>query len=158
MNRKEVYAAERIIVDESTGEVISAEKTSIGKYGRSTEPSYVKLYVDDIAKLQECTGATRNVLDQLLKIMDYENVVHINKFNKKRISQALDNMSDNYIRNCVSQLKQSNILLSTDVRGSYILNPMFFGKGKWKDINSLRLTVDYTEKGKHIRLERNVKI
>ena len=60
------------------------------------------------------------------------------------------------ISNALSQMSKAGILKRIET-GVYALNPLLFGKGDWRDIQALRLKVDYTLQGKTFKAFLNYK-
>lgn len=140
-------------VSQQTGEIL--EKQTDTTYIVPAEPEFVKVYLQDIIYLHDMPTSYHAVLYELLKIMDYENMISVTLGWKKRTAIKL-NLNVGTISNILSKLKQSNILERTDV-GDYRANPNLFAKGKWIDIYKLRLTVEYDIKGKSFSLVKNGK-
>jgi len=67
-----VYNEIKREINFSTGEIKTEENTNIVKIPK--EPPYVKMYIDDIAKLLELTSGCRSLLYCLIKKMDYARV------------------------------------------------------------------------------------
>lgn len=57
-----------------------------------------------------------------------------------RDTQNLD-LSDNAINTSISRLKSCGIILATEAKGSYILNPKYFWKGKLSERSKLQLYI-----------------
>ena len=76
------------------------------------------------------------ILFELIKYVNYDNEIIINKNVKERIAERL-NISLSRVNMYISDLTKKNFLIRK-ARGVYILNPYVFGKGNWKDIYELR--------------------
>lgn len=110
-------------------------------YSKTKEPDYIKLYIDGIDVFNSMTKTTSSILMHILKTMTYANtdmgqVVEITAWRKKIIADSLD-IKINTIDKTLMDLVKSNILKKIG-RGIYQVNPNIFGKGEWKNINSLR--------------------
>lgn len=139
------------------GELITENKKITYKFDK--EPTFVKLYLDDLAKLKGLRKSHMLVLYSLLKYMNYADdknapqVVIINSYVKKNI--LLDNReiaSTQTISDAVSALKKQGILKAVG-RTAYLVNPHIIGKGEWRDISELRVKITDNERGREIRTE-----
>jgi predicted transcriptional regulator len=68
--------------------------------------------------------------------MSYGNKIIINSYIKRDIAVRLGK-TFNTVNQYITKLSESKILIR-EGRGVYYLNPLFYGKGKWKDILELR--------------------
>ena len=58
------------------------------------------------------------------------------------------------LNKAIDNLYKAGVLIRVE-RGIYMADPNLFGKGEWKDINNLRLVINYNQDGtKHISGER----
>jgi hypothetical protein len=140
---KVIYAATEEIIDGETGEIIRHRKftsTLIDK-----EPPHVKIYLQDIAKINDLPPAAAKVLNILVQNMGYNNMVPMLKPFKEVICNTLD-IKMNTLEKVIALLKEKQIL-HTFSRGLYILDPYLFAKGRWADIKNLRLIIEYDENG-----------
>ncbi len=142
--------AERVVYNEikreinfTTGEIKTEENTNVIKLPR--EPAYVKMYIDDIAKLLELTNGCRSLLYCLIKKMDYEGVITLTKSSRDRLAEQVG-VKETAIRNQITQLCQKGILRRIGT-GEYEANPNLFARGDWSDIykrrKSFKLTINY---------------
>jgi hypothetical protein len=138
---------EQQTVDISTGEVIKTYSESVVQ----KEPDYVKLYLESITKLNDVQGWTDPILHELLRLMNYGNEIVLNAAVKKRMALGLK-ISTRTIDNALSMLVKKNIIFREDT-GLYKGNPFLFGKGEWRDIRELRMTVVFDKKGQNISTE-----
>ena len=135
----------KVVVDSSTGEVISEENTQCYK---TKEPAYIKTYVDDLVKITSIPDRNKNVLLCMLKYVGYGNDIDISIRIKTKIAAELGCGVGN-INNAISALKKVGILIST-YRSCYLLNPDYFAKGDWIAVNKIRTTIEYSKNGKKI--------
>jgi hypothetical protein len=117
------------------------------------EPTYVKVYIEDIIKLKCLPKGNSSVLYELIRYVDYQNEIHLNPRIKKRICERLG-INPNSLNNALTKLIKSQVISRID-RGSFLLNPYLFAKGKWSDIRRLReqyltLSIRYKGNGKKI--------
>ena len=117
------------------------------------EPPYVKLYLKDMMYLCDLPPRQYQVMLYLLKRATYANdgnmQILIPSGLKKMMMEDLGIKSRQSIDNIISKLNKANIIyrVATSV---YRLNPYLFGRGEWKDISSIRMTVTYDLDGRKI--------
>jgi hypothetical protein len=133
------------ITDPKTGEVISEEVTAIRSHVPK-EPNFIKLYLKDMCKLNDIPKTTNNVLNALLELCNYDNEIVLNSHIKKKIANNLD-IKLQSLDNAITKLNKAEFLDRIG-RGTYMLNPNIFGKGKWSDVKELQITWDYSNKGR----------
>ncbi len=146
---KVIYAERTEQIDHRTGEL--RESTTTKTIRVPSEPPFIKLYLSDMCKMYDIPKIGNNVLNELLKLTNYNNEIILNSAIKKRIDKSLM-LKKGILDNNLTKLKKANILKSEE-RGIYQLNPNLFGKGSWHDINKLRVTWEYSEKGREITSE-----
>lgn len=113
-----------------------SEIRKVQSYSLKNEDNYVKIYIDTLDILSSLPLGLHPVIFELLKEVEYGNILKINTSTKKKISAKLGK-SINTINQYITSLSQKNIIIRIDY-GSYYLNPFIFGKGKWKDLVSIR--------------------
>lgn len=145
MSKKKVsQSTVKEIVDSETGEVI--EVISTNTFGVDKEPPYIKMYIDDIARLKELPPGMNKILMELIKGMGYNNVIPAYKPIKMMICRNLGIKID-YLNKAISTFYKKGLLIRLD-RGIYLADPELFARGKWEDIKNLRLVINYTADGK----------
>ena len=150
-NKKKITSSkETVTIDHETGEVLTTtqEKNSIVE----SEPPFVKVYVNDISRLNDLSPATNKVLNLLVRSMGYKGIVAAYMPVKKMIAKDLD-ISINTINKAISEMHKKGILIRKD-KGLYIADPSLFGRGKWEDIRKIRLIVSYDENGRKVISEK----
>lgn len=139
--------------DKQTGEVL-IEETQFYKRVKK-EPSFIKLYLDDIGRINLLQARTIAILTELLKRVDYDNRVNISLGVKKDICKALSvlnkkgELAINVFSQHLSKLTEVGFLFKTDM-GSYIINPTLFGKGEWLNIKKIVLMISYDVDGREM--------
>ena len=149
-------------VDEN-GEFVEENKKVTYKIDR--EPDFVKLYLDDLIKLEGLPKSTAAVFYELLKFMTYADsergqIVILNSYVRKQILNAIGGISNpQTIVNAISALKRKGLLSEVD-RATYCINPNVVGRGEWRDILNLRKRISeinvkivYNEYGRDIVTE-----
>jgi hypothetical protein len=153
-NLKKIAKTEtNTIIDAKTGEIIATEQTTIS-YGEK-EPAYVKLYVDDVVRLVGLPPSTTTVLMEIIGNIGYQNIFAAYAPVKRMICKTLD-ININTLNKAIQNLYQKGILLRVE-RGVYIVDPNLFARGKWEDIKTLRLTIEYDAKTNKRVLKSNAK-
>lgn len=147
MKRSIVQQTEHTIIDKN-GEVQSNTKSTVLKV--EAEPSYIKIYLQDILYLNNLQSNQTGLLYELLSYLNYDNEIVLNSTIKRRIAEKLETTIQ-VIDNNLSKLVKKDILKRVG-RGVYIANPYLFGKGKWKDILEKRiehisLKIEYSKEG-----------
>ena len=147
------------IVDSDTGEVIETVSHTTDVFRRSDgEGGFVKLYLNDLARLTKIQHKSMLVLFELIKIMDYNNEISISIGKKKSICESLNIynlvgenrvLGTNIVDQHITKLVKVGILARID-KGMYVANPSMFGKGRWMDIKKIRMSVEYSEDGRII--------
>lgn len=144
--KKTVRISTNTVVDHNTGEVLRTEILQTGS--KETEPAFVKLYIDDIRRLNDLPQYANKLMYALARSMGYSNIVSMYKPIKVLICQETGIAMESLNR-AVKLLKKTGILIPVgEGRGLYRMDPNLFGRGKWEDIKKLRLSIDYTLEGK----------
>lgn len=115
------------------------------------EPDYVKLYLKDILYLSDLPRNNYRILLYLLNHATYANdgqmQILLPVGLKKMMMEELNIPSLQVVNNVIANLNKEGIIyrVATSV---YRLNPYLFGRGEWKDIKKIRLTVEYNLTGR----------
>lgn len=139
------------LVMNDQGEMVSKKANKVLSWG--AEPSYIKLYLQDILYLSDMPTKHSAILYELLKRSSYAGdkdgmQVIVNASLKRRIKETLGFKNMSSVNNAITDFVKGKILYRVDV-GMYNFNPFLFGKGDWQDISRLRLEVNYDDiKGK----------
>jgi hypothetical protein len=121
-------------IDYNTGEI---KASTIVRRFRGDEPSYIKVYLGDIAYLHGLPAATSTLLQELLQYVTYgTQEIGLTATFKKRIAMNTG-MTMQTLNNKLQDLLKAGIIDRVAV-GTFVLNPYLFGKGDWKTINELR--------------------
>lgn len=138
---------EKEVVNEN-GEVLSTSSNKTLSWGN--EPTFIKLYLDDIIYLKDLPKTHGPILYELLKHMSYAadegQMIYINAAMKKQIAKNTG-FKIGTINNAITALVKGDIFKRIDT-GAYQVNPFLFGKGEWQDIAKLRLEISYDVSGK----------
>lgn len=136
-----IYSAETSMVDLATGQIHTQKMVTQRKVSR--EPDFVKLYLDDVMKLNDIPKKKTDVLYLLLKKMNYDNEITVVASHKREMAKELDCSVIN-IDKTLHLLVNKGVLIRKD-RGVFFANPLLFGKGSWQDIEELRLQLRYNK-------------
>lgn len=112
------------------------QKESFQSYSIAGEDDYIKIYIKHINYLSNLPSGLEGLIYELIKCMSYGNKIIINSYIKRDIAIRLGK-TFNTVNQYISKLVDSKVLIR-EGRGVYYLNPLFYGKGKWKDIIDLR--------------------
>jgi len=158
MKRTLAYLETNTTINELTGETV--EREQIAQFKAEVEPSYIKLYIEDIAYFYKL-DISSDLMYALLKYVNYSQEIVINKAIKERIAKEL-NKSLSFVNNNLTKLVNNEVLIRVNT-GLYCLNTFLFGKGPWKDImkhrRSLKLNVFYSaESGRRIKKEEDDRV
>jgi hypothetical protein len=145
--KNKMTKSERVVYNEtkkeinfSTGEVKTEEITNVVKIPK--EPPYVKMYIDDLAKILELTSGCRSLLYFLIKKMDYEGIITLTKSSRDRLAEQIG-VKETAVRNQITQLCQKGILRRIGT-GEFEANPNLFARGDWSDIHKRRKCFKFT--------------
>lgn len=141
-----VKMSEEIVERDKDGKIVNHRINKTISWG--SEPSFIKLYLQDLLYLSDVPSGLERILYALLKRMSYagdENGMEIivNASLKRRICEELGIKNIGSVSNAITNLVKGEILIRKDV-GIYQFNPYLFGRGDWQDICRLRVEIDYS--------------
>ena len=142
------YTREEVELVETSvdGELQSSNTVrSVGTGAIEKEPRYVKLYLDDIGKLNGLNNSEQKLVNELVFNMGYNNIVPSYKPVKEIIAAKL-NMKYNTLEKCIKNLYKKGILIRK-ARGLYLMDPKIFGRGTWNNVQKIRMVIDYNSDG-----------
>lgn len=138
------------IREDAQGEVLEAEHSVGTRTIHSNEPPFVKMYIADVLYMRDMPKGLTNIVYALLDVATYAKKglrISISTGFKNEICEQLG-IPRQTLNNALVKLCKGKILRRVDT-GLYELNPYFFGRGEWKDIDNLRMTWNYDDiKGK----------
>jgi hypothetical protein len=126
------------VIEEIKSQVIQVEK----------EPDYVKLYINDLLRLQDIPKSANDILLAIIKRMTYNNDIALFAPVKREIASEL-NIKEVTVAKAIEMFTNKSILIRKD-RGLYVINPYLFGRGKWEEIRKIRLQLVYSKEGRVI--------
>lgn len=139
-----------VVTSEETGEIIATKATRVSAFEK--EPPYVKVYLEDIGRLNGLSPTEQKLVNELVFNMGYNNVVPSYKPVKQAIANKLG-VSLEGVNKSIQSLYRKGVLIRK-ARGFYIMDPSIFGRGSWNDVKKIRMTIDYNEDGtKNINTE-----
>jgi hypothetical protein len=142
------------IVDHETGEITNTSVTKT--FGMEKEPPYIKMYIEDVAKLRDVPHGMSPILLELISQMGYNNIIPAYKPIKLITCRKL-NISLDYLNKAIQEFYNKGLFIRV-ARGVYMADPELFARGKWEDIKTLRLMIDYnTEATKNSQGGRKLK-
>lgn len=139
-------STETVVIDEN-GEFVSKRTNKTLSWG--AEPSYIKLYLQDILYLSDMPKKHSKILYALLKRASYAGEkdgmqVCLSSGLKRMIIKELGMKNIGSIDNALSDLVKGKVLYRLET-GVYQFNPYLFGKGDWQDIERLRMEINYDD-------------
>ncbi|MCP3700024.1 MAG: hypothetical protein GY920_15940 [Aliivibrio sp.] len=140
-------------VDATTGEVL--QQTTVETLKLPAEPPYIKMYLDDICYLNNLKKSSSDVLNMLLRKLDYDGYITISTRYRQEMLSTL-NIKEQTLKNRITELLSSEIIKHSG-KNEYKINPYFFGKGNWSDIFNHRqsgefeIVIKYGKKGKVVK-------
>lgn len=127
------------------------QKEVFQSYSLAAEDDYIKIYIKHINYLTNLPLGLEGLIYELIKTVNYGNQIVINSYIKRKIAENIGK-SFNTVNQYITKLADSKIIIR-EGRGVYYLNPLLYGKGKWKDIVDLRekleVKIQY-EEGKYL--------
>lgn len=138
-----------LMIDKSTGEVFRDETLVEYETKLPNEPPYVKLYTTDLANLYGLSPISKNVLFNLMIMVDYDGEILLPRGRREKIAKEL-NSSLGAINNAITEIVKAEIIAREGSSGSgvYKLNPVYMARGKWRDIyeqrKAFKVTITYT--------------
>lgn len=127
---------EKTTIDHTTGEVTKEEH--VRTLNISKEPPFVKLYIEDLSKILSIKQGPQNLLYYLACSADYENIIELTTRKRERMCTALG-IAKQTFANYLFYLKEVDVI--KDMGGQELmLNPLYFAKGNWADIEKHRMT------------------
>ena len=137
-----IQEVEKIDVN-SDGEIERRIQTNVSAFEK--EPPYVKVYLEDLGRLRGLDPSEQKLVNELVFNMGYNNIVPSYKPVKEMIAKKIG-VSLSTVNNSIQNLYKKGILIR-QARGFYLMDPNIFGRGSWKDVKNIRMTIDYNEDG-----------
>jgi hypothetical protein len=138
------------VTENVNGEILEERRTS-ETFTIPTEPPYVKMYLNTVLYLKDLPKGYNPILLSLLKLIPWANqrqTIAINRSLKQELAKEIG-CSVTRIDHALTDFVKGKILTRNNV-GLYSFNPHLFGRGEWRDIEELRLTVTFDAKGKTV--------
>lgn len=133
------------ILDEETGEL----EKMYAKINVGSQEEFLKIYInsiDDLAKIDHLTFQVLLIVIKRARFCQEDNKDGNEFFNndnfKKEVKKKLGFNNDNTVNKYISKLSQAKFLLRVN-KGSYILNPRYFTRGKMTPKTRLELIIKY---------------
>lgn len=144
-------------VNHETGEI--KESTTV-RAVKGEEPSYIKLYLQDISYLYGLPATAGDLMHELLQYVTYgTQQIVLNASVKEKICEVTG-IAKQTLNNRLQDLVNKGII-ARDGRGVFVLNPYLFGKGDWKSVRELRsknihLKIMYDKETNTRRIQGNI--
>lgn len=144
MNTKmKIDTTTKEVVNYETGEVVLKETDSV--YRVPQTPDFVMAFTQDMSFISNISGGASKLLFGILSLINRSNEIYIIKEVKERLSQ-ITGLKFSSISVLVSELHKKNVIIKKNAEkrsSAYVINPYYFGKGKWVNVNKLRMIVEY---------------
>lgn len=139
------YTHEELIIDQTTGEVLSSTQKTIAK--TSAEPDFIKVYYETMMSFHQIHDVPVSFILSLSKFLEWTNegkpsTATLNKRAKIIISEDC-NVDIRQIERYIKKSVENGLLFRTEFRGVYEVNPFMIAKGKWENIKQLRTQFDF---------------
>lgn len=135
-------------VDRTTGEIVRDASTVVDLRPLPKEPPYIKLYIEDLARLMGL--ANSEILLYIAASIGYDGIVSLSTTRRARIALTCG-VTEKTVRNAITHYLQAGVLRRVG-RAEYELDPNIFGKGEWADIRErrerFRVELDYDPTGR----------
>lgn len=132
-------------VNSETGEYLGST-TQIQTFQVEKEPPYIKLYTQDIGRIYGLTKSCNDVLICLARHMSYGSNIIVLYGPVKDVICAELGMNKNTFNMAIDSLYKQGFLIRK-ARACYVLDPTVFGSGSWKDVQKVRLSIEYNADG-----------
>ena len=147
MKHKVTHITDNTITDFDSGEVKST--SSSRTYRIPNEPSYIKVYIEDIGNIHGLSKSESDVLFSLAKFIGWDGIVSVSKTRFEKSIQPEIDIKYQTFKNIIRKLVDKGIFTRSG-RGELEANPYIFAKGEWQDIYQRRLGINleikYSEK------------
>lgn len=146
MGKRKINQVSQTNVVNENGE-FKTQRTDTSFY-IDAEPPYVKMYLDTILYLKDLPRTHNPILHCILMRIPWANQnqdIAINAHIKRQIANEVG-CSESKVNNAISDLVKGEVIYRVGV-GTYQVNPHFFGRGQWSDIEELRLSITFNGEG-----------
>ena len=134
-----------VVIENSQKKVIRVPKT----------PEFVMVFTKHLSYLNQLTQTEHNILYSILnKFVGYNNLIVFNSQVNADIMKSMNIKKSTY-SGALKGLRAKYILV--EIEGFTYLNPEFFGKGNWEDIQRLRTEVVYDFDFNSLKATQHVK-
>lgn len=130
------------VVDEN-GEIRRESNQTI--YRTPIEPEFIKMYIQKLGDLQKLTPNTVVCLVAIVAKSTYNNIVYLLMDDKEEICRD-NNLNMHSLNKAIGDLNKTKLLIRLS-SGKFLINPNYFAKGSWKDINKIRISIEISELG-----------
>lgn len=139
--------------------VIIGEDTTTTQEGRaSKEPDYMKLYLNTMLSFQGINSISVDVLIAMCNCLSGQYInngktnlcFRSDKLSKRQMMSELG-ISEAAVNKHIKKMVDCGILIKSDMRSVYFVNPWILAKGKWEHIRSLRASFDFVGGQWHVK-------
>jgi len=124
-----------------TGEVTTTtnDNVQVVNYGKTSD--FVMTFTKDLGYMKDLSKGEIMVFFGMLKVVNNDNELILNKSIKNRICQEFD-IKPGSINVLISNLKKKGVIFQKE-QGVYLLNTFLFGKGNWGNIKKQRMLIEW---------------
>lgn len=143
MAKKSVaYEETNSFINYETGDIVSKSQTKVMKFDVSSD-RFFKVFVDNTGMLYGLRKITSfKVLFALLNMCtNRENFICLAFGMRTKVSNFL-NIHLNVFKTALDELVSKDLLLKTDSKDFFMLNPYIFGQGSFIDVEKLRQSIE----------------
>lgn len=156
------YVQTKQTINYSSGEVVVEENITNRK--NSSEPPFVKLYLDCLLTYKDLSKSLNPILSEFLKYMSYANVadnqggqiIYLNAEMKRQIAKSTEKTVKR-VEQALTDFVKSGVFRRI-ATSTYQVNPNLFGRGDWKDISNIRTIFNFATGEVFTEIEKNKKI
>lgn len=143
---KTIYSETQTIIDCETGEVKQIKENRVTK--ESTEPDFIKLYYKTFLAFNDIRDVPVDFIICLSEYMNYINsdepiTITFNKYLKDKIMQKMQYKSISSVDKILKKAVDNGLLIKTEYRATYVVNPFMIAKGSWNNIKKLQAKFDF---------------
>lgn len=122
-----------------TGEIVEQTQKKVIRVPKT--PEFVMVFTEHLSHLNKLTKTEHSVLWALLnKFVGYNNLILFNSQVNSDLMKSIS-VGKSALSQALKGLREKYILV--EIEGFTYLNPEFFGKGNWEDLQRLRTEVVY---------------
>jgi len=141
------------VLDTNSGEIIDNVKlVGVKEDNKFKTVKFVKVFVEDLSAIFGLSSLEYKLLFKIIQMINYENVLLVPKYIKDKMAKELG-VNPLSVNNSIRNLTNKGLLAKL-TSGAYKVNPHYFGKGKWDNIQKVTMTWDAEHEDRVINIIR----